>query len=267
LIDFIQIIPEIEPDLRKYKVHLATGRKDDSPLNAFFGNEFKEWQEHQNQKNFERDYILSFIYYAPNQWLFAGIFKSISCNYEVDHYRYKTELLDIGADLAGRLIIFFQKEFRASYLRLEKHYEKFEISEILKERIAIQKFPGFENVNIKFDYLRTIFSKGETTWKTALENVKGIYLICDLKNGKKYVGSAYGEDAFWSRWEQYIQSGHGGNIELKQLLKDRGDDYSKNFQFSILEVRASTTSDDEIIGRENHWKEVMLSREFGYNKN
>ncbi len=268
MIDLIQLIPEIEPELKKYKVHFATGSKHNNPLIAFFNNEFKTWQEWQTQKNFEREYILSFILYGRNQWLFAGIYKSISCKFIVKgHYDYKTELLDIGSDLIGRLIIGYEKPFRSSYNRLEKYYHEYNVSEILKERIAIQKFPGFENINIGFEYLQSIIANGELTWKTALENVKGVYLISDRKNGKQYVGSAYGEHAFWSRWEQYASSGHGGNVELKQLLKEKGADYAKNFQFSILEVRASTTSDDEIIGRENHWKEVLMSRDFGYNKN
>lgn len=267
MLDFLQIFPEISPDLNKYKVHLATGRKDDHPMNAFFRDEFKEWQEHQTQRNFEREYILSLIYYAPDQWLFAGIFRSISCQYLESHYQYETELLTVGNDLIGRLIIGFKKEFRASYVFLEKHYENFQVSEILKERVAVEKFMGYENVKIEFDHLKTIISNNETTWNTALGNVKGVYLITDKSNGKQYVGSAYGEYAFWSRWEQYISNGHGGNVELKQLLDEKGTAYAKNFQFSILEVRAFISSDEEIIARENHWKEVLMVREFGYNKN
>ena len=129
------------------------------------------------------------------------------------------------------------------------------------------KFSGYENVNISFDYLRAIISSQESTWKTALENVKGVYLIVDKKNGKQYVGSAYGENAFWSRWEEYAKTGHGGNMELKELLNEKGSNYAMNFQFSILEIRAATTSDDEIRKRENHWKDILLSRRFGYNKN
>ncbi|GAH13295.1 unnamed protein product, partial [marine sediment metagenome] len=118
-------IPEIEPEIKKYKVHFATGKKDNDPLMAFFRNDFKKWQEWQNQKNFERDFILSFIYYAPNQWLFAGVYKRISCRYIKDHFQYETELHDVGRFFIGRLIISFKKEFRASYLRLEKHYNNF----------------------------------------------------------------------------------------------------------------------------------------------
>lgn len=267
MLGFIQIFPEITTELNKYKVHLATGKKENNPIYAFYRDEFKEWQEWQSQKNFEREYILSFIYYAPDQWLYAGIYRSISCQYLEDHYQYETELLDIGFDLVGRLIIGFKKDFRASYILLEKHYQNFHVSEILKERIAVEKFHGYENVNISFDHLKTIISNGESTWKTALNSVKGVYLITDTENGKQYVGSAYGEDAFWSRWEQYITNGHGGNVELRQLLEEKGETYVKNFQFSILEVRAFITSDEEIIERENHWKNVLLTREFGYNKN
>jgi hypothetical protein len=267
MISLSKIIPELEPELKHYKVHFATGTKNNNPLIAFFNNNFKEWQEWQTKRNFERDYILSFIYYEPNQWLFAGIYKSISCQYKTDHYDYDTELLDIGKEYIGRLIVTYKKEFRASYLILEKHYKNFFVSEILKERIAVMKFQGYENVNIGFDYLKSIISNNEITWKTALGNIKGVYLICDRQSGKKYVGSAYGEDAFWSRWAQYASSGHGWNKELVQLLKDKGENYARNFQFSILEIRAKTTSDDEIKKREQYWKDVLMTRQFGYNQN
>ncbi len=267
MISISKIIPELEPELKKYKVHFATGKKDNNPLIAFFNNDFQKWQEWQSKRNFERDYILSFIYYEPNLWLFAGIYKSKTSTWLKDHFDYDTELLTIGEEYIGRLIVKFEKEFRASYLKLENHFDKIFVSEILKERIAVMKFQGFENVNIDFDYLKTIIFNNEITWKTALENIKGVYLICDRQNGKKYVGSAYGEDAFWSRWTQYALNGHGGNMELKQLLKEKGENYARNFQFSILEIRARTTSDDEIIKREKYWKDILMTREFGYNHN
>ena len=81
MVEFIHILPEILPIVKKFKVHLATGRKENNPIYAFYRGEFQEWQQWQNQKNFERDYILSLIYYAPDQWLFAGVYQSISCKY------------------------------------------------------------------------------------------------------------------------------------------------------------------------------------------
>ena len=83
-------------------------------------------------------------------------------------------------------------------------------------------------------------------------------------NGKKYVGSATGENMLWGRWKEYIANGNGGNIELKNL------DFSyiqKNFRYSILEIYKSTTDDDAILERESWWKELLMTRQFGYNKN
>ncbi|WP_141770140.1 GIY-YIG nuclease family protein [Bacillus massilinigeriensis] len=91
-------------------------------------------------------------------------------------------------------------------------------------------------------------------WKTALENVKGVYVIFDKKTGKKYVGSAYGESGIWSRWEQYISNGHGGNKELVKLMNDKGHDYAKeNYKFTLLEYHPMFTPDEKIIFRENFW--------------
>jgi hypothetical protein len=37
--------------------------------------------------------------------------------------------------------------------------------------------------------------------------------------------------------------------------------------FSVLETADVTTPDKLIFDREGHWKRVLLSREFGYNRN
>ena len=41
----------------------------------------------------------------------------------------------------------------------------------------------------------------------------------------------------------------------------------KNFEYSILDIFKSTTDDQTIITRENWWKSVLKTRNFGYNKN
>ena len=98
--------------------------------------------------------------------------------------------------------------------------------------------------------------------------VKGVYLIMDTSNGRSYVGSAYGDAGIWSRLCCYISTGHGWNDELVKTINEKGIDYAlSNFKFSILEVFSFNTPDEIIIGRESHWKNVMLSRQFGYNKN
>ena len=72
-------------------------------------------------------------------------------------------------------------------------------------------FPGYENVLIDFNLLKTIVEKEEPSWKSALSSVKGVYIITDKSNGKIYIGSAYGIDSFWSRWSLYAKNGHGSS--------------------------------------------------------
>lgn len=128
------------------------------------------------------------------------------------------------------------------------------------------EIPGFNKVKISNSKLKTIINNQEKTWKGALSNIKGIYLITDQSNGKQYVGSATGNDGIWNRWASYSTDGHGGNVELKRVLKQDPDRY-KQFQYSILEIADNHTSDQDIINRESFWKEVLGTRKFGYNAN
>jgi hypothetical protein len=263
------IIPFLSENKEKIKIHCAIGRVNKfDPLFEFSKGKFKEWQESQNNKNFEREYILSLIYKQKGEWLFAGIYRSISLVEEKGgRYTYKTELLDNGKDLIGRLIIKFDKDFRASYLLFEKFNDELEICEVLRKQYKIDPFPGFNSVHITFDLLKEIVNEEESSWKSSLSNVKGIYLISDKKNGKLYVGSAYGENAFWQRWKNYVENGHGGNKKLKEIIDKNSYEYSSNFTFSVLEICNLNTMDDEIINKESFWKERLLTREFGYNEN
>jgi hypothetical protein len=102
------------------------------------------------------------------------------------------------------------------------------------------------------------------SWKTALENQKGVYLVTDTSNGKMYVGSAYGINMIHGRWSSYIGNGHGGNIGLTDLPFDHIKQY---FKYSILDIFKSTIDDTVIIKRESWWKENLMTRLFGYNKN
>ena len=88
--------------------------------------------------------------------------------------------------------------------------------------------------------------------------------MTDSKTGKMYVGSAYGTDMLLGRWENYIKTCHGGN----KLMRKMKDEYIKdNFYFSILETFKHDEDDQIIIDREKRWKEVLRTREFGYNDN
>jgi len=261
-----EMIPFLEENKKYIKVHCAIGRTNIlDPMNAFTLGNFKEWQEHQTKKNFSRDYILSLIYIAKNEWLFVGIYKSLSVKEHPtkDGFKYDTELTDIGKEYIGRAVISFKKEFRQSYLCLEKYIDDFELIELYREKIK-PVFPGYDMVDVTWENLSKWIETD--SWKTALENQKGVYLITDIHTGKRYVGSAYGDNMLLGRWKNYIQSGNGGNVELKAF----DFEYIKeNFKYSILEIFKASTDDILILKRESWWKEVLMTRnkKFGYNKN
>ena len=114
----------------------------------------------------------------------------------------------------GRLKLLSAYRERATRVKLENHYPGFEVQEIMREPYAGGILSGFEDIDLSFEELETIVRHGRVDWMAPLSNVKGIYLISDTVTGKRYVGSAYGDQGIWSRWSAYVATGHGGNPEL-----------------------------------------------------
>lgn len=267
-----------ESELSEYKLHLACWNGDEQPLNVYLAdwNRWISWNQWRGGKNdFNRTYIFSLIqfYHEPNKWLFGGVFKvkERHSNWEETKIGYEVELQELHKDMIGRLIIDFNRYqgLRGRSFKLENYFDNFKISQILKRSYDGINFPGYENISIDFPELQSIFKYQKTDWKAALENIKGVYVIFDKSNGKKYVGSAYGDSGVWSRWSNYAGTGHGFNDELTKLISQKGIGYArKHFRFCLLEYRPSRTDDSIIINRESYWKNALLSRtEFGYNKN
>ena len=74
----------------------------------------------------------------------------------------------------------------------------------------------------------------------------------------------------WSRWRDYVTSGHGSNLGLTKLLGHEADlTYCRqHFRLFLLERHPMNVGEDEIIARESFWKEILLSRgDHGYNRN
>lgn len=281
MINLCELLQIPKEDFKKYKVHFAIGRDNrKEPYKSFLIDDFKDWQEHQTAKNWSRQYILSLIFYEKDIWMFGGLYKVLPIEptpVENDNgwkgWRYQTELLDKASEYIGKAFFKFKKEFRASYPTLElvpkngSPIAEMPLSHILDKRVALSDFLGFDSVNIDYKTLKYIVSDNILSWKSALSNVKGIYLIVDTNTGKQYVGSAYGDECIWHRWSNYAKDGHGGNAELKELLNINGPDYKYNFKYSILEVCNMNLGNEYIINRESHWKEVLLTRRFGLNLN
>ena len=260
-------------DEKNYKVHLASKDNYNQPLDVFVRSkeEWEYWNSWRSKKDdFNRQYIFALMdyYHEPNTWLFGGVYEVMKRLNEIRTKGYEVELTDQFKPFIGRLKIQWQRT-RTKSRRLECCINEFIVLEMLREEYTGEVFCGYENINHDFKSLENIFLTGKPDWKAALENIKGVYLIMDKNNGKRYVGSAYGDSGIWSRWSCYIGNGHGYNDELTKLIKEKGKDYARqNFRFSLLEYRPMKTDDSDVIKRENYWKESLLSRGvFGYNKN
>jgi len=252
------------------KIHLACYTGIEDPLDVFRAGNFKTWQEVQNQKNFEREYILGLIQMPQKaQWLYAGVFLSRGCvpNPERRGFLYSTLEESKYSEFIGRLTVSFERPGRQPYLLAENWSDTITVSEITKNKLSIPEFSGYKSLSITKSLLDIIIKDAMPSWRAALSSVSGVYLISDVQTGKLYVGSAYGDGGFWARWSDYSISGHGGNVGLLELLGREGLAYTQNFRFSILEVCDSSASKDDVISREVHWKVVLASHKFGYNQN
>ncbi|MGO8749033.1 MAG: GIY-YIG nuclease family protein [Thermoguttaceae bacterium] len=260
--------------LNDYKIHCATDNKRSNwrPLEAYYAGTFEDGQSSQSQRNFECEHILSLINLGDSKrWLFVGVYRVAGVRganqSERTGFIYSLEPLSNLEHLAGRAIIGFPKTFRASYLVGKNHEDQLIVSSIREEKMSIADFPGFNSVRLSFAILKSIIRQNNPSWRTVLANVAGVYVITDISTGKQYVGSAYGGIGLWQRWNEYANSGHGGNRELRELLRAEGNDYADNFQFSLVEVCDINANPEFIISRESHWKDVLMTRKFGLNWN
>ncbi len=250
------------------KIHLASKSPVDDPLDAFFEGKFDGWQALQNQKNFERPHVVALIAMREkHKWLFAGCYDSHGCTKPAGsrHYIYKTTPRPGANELVGRLVVHFERTGRQSYLIAERWLEHLGVSEIRPERMTLADFPGYAKTLVSKQHLDNIVDQRIPSWRSALSHLAGVYVIADRATGKLYVGSATGDEGIWNRWCAYSKNGHGGNAELRALLRERGAEHAANFQFSILEVAG--THGDDLIERESFWKELLLTRAFGLNAN
>ena len=254
----------------QYKLHFARYNQREQPLDVFVRSqdEWQGWQEYRPGRNdFNRSYIFSVIdfYHDPDIWLFGGVWEVRERLTEC----YVVTLTDQGSSFIGRLKLHSSYKQRSTRVKLENYIEDFAATEILREKYTGRDFPGHDWIDIGFAELEALMRNDRPDWRGALQNTKGVYLITDTVTGKLYVGAAYGNDGVWSRWRQYSETGHGGNVELRALFSGCGLDYCRaHLRFSLLESHSARIADDMIIDRETHWKQVLQSRgALGLNRN
>jgi len=241
-----------------------------NPIEIFKNNEIHtllsgQYWNYKKRKSYKQGQItVGFIKITSkeNYWLLfhiGQITKDLNIQNGVG---YEFETLKDYEKYFGRLIVKFKNSSQNMVRNAESVIDECEIAQILPDIFDNDIFPGYDKVNLSWNELSRVLEKDN--WKTALRNQKGVYLINDTSNGKIYVGSAYGNDMILNRWKAYVDTRHGHNKELKLLDKTH---IEKHFRYSILDIFKSTTDEQTIIERENWWKEVLLSRKFGYNSN
>lgn len=270
LFQILQVLDaQVLPD--QCKVHLASWNGTEDPLDVYLEGRFDEWQSWQRQRNFGRPFVVSLIALdRDNNWLFAGVHNSEGCEWHQDRdmHHYRLSRRAGPNEMDGRLIARFERPGRQSYLNGENCSQAIEVAEIRPAKIRVAEFPGYRSAMLTKQHLDIVVAQAIESWRSALANVAGVYVIADRHTGKLYVGSATSEEGIWSRWCAYSATGHGNNCELIDLLRNEGLAYAENFQFGVLEIADTYASTDDVLQRESHWKNLLLTRvPHGYNAN
>ena len=176
-----------------------------------------------------------------------GVFKAGSCDL------YDLTLEQRLGDLVGRLLIEWGPGDRAWIQRAAQQNKP--VTEMRTE-FKEPDFPGF----LSFVEPLSKLDRLPLSWISALRSSRGIYLLTCPKTREQYVGSATGETGFLQRWQEYVQTGHGGDVALKS--REPSD-----YQVSILEVAGTASTVDDILRAESRWKSKLQSREMGLNRN
>lgn len=275
------------PNLNKTKIkfNMNAGNVEIRAWDLLFKEDETEWEQinawktkHPNNNLNHADYLLAFAQYypyGPEYFIFGGLYKIKKIEPEVfDEVGYELTLMEDYKEYRKRLIVKLKKPIgRDLYNRLYKNIQDTLEPEVyeIAPNTKLGHFPGYQNVTLSHPQMQQIISRNEPSWKQALMNVKGVYVITDLSNGKLYIGSASGNtDGIWQRWSDYanIENLTGGNKLLNEIKLDKGKDYIvNNFQYSILEIFDTKTKADIIINRENYWKNVFCTRKYGMNYN
>lgn len=202
-------------------------------------------------------------------WLLTTI-KEVTKDLDVhDGISFEGVEIERVSEFFGRVIVRYHKQHQVQDRMYDAIADKLEVVQVLSDTFNDDDFPGYDNVCLSYPALKRIIDTGKSDWKAALENQKAVYVLTDTKTGKLYVGSATSANGMLlQRWNNYVDNGHGGNKELRELVDAEGFGYIKeNFQYSIIENFNARVDDARILQREAYWKRVLRTREFGYNAN
>lgn len=261
------------PSVRLLRHKDNKAKKGSTPYELWRDNRplFELYQSTQsivNRPKFAAPYWASFVVNPNDETMFAGIYAveyrgllakdrprphmdGIDKAGSLDDYGLT--LQETLSDLIGKLII----EWGAGALAWVQYADRNNkpIIELHRE-FQEPDFPGFMNFILPLSKLNNL----PISWVAVLKSSHGVYLLTCPKTKEQYIGSATGEEGFWGRWQNYIQTGHGGNVGLKN--RDPSD-----YQVSILEVAGTSATTADILTMEGRWQSKLQSREMGLNHN
>jgi hypothetical protein len=226
------------------------------------------------------DSIVSFVGVGGTRARFVGVYRVLSrkagnevqlpsgCPFtewgDVNHYYYDMRREPGYEDLENRVVIEWGPGGRAWHQWLRSK----EVLEIRPEGALLRPFDDYLGFTLTFSELKALYARPETNveWRARLSAVAGVYLILATTSGAQYVGSAYGLDGIWGRWNAYARDGHGGNVLLRKLIAtDRA--YPEAFSYSILQILPPTFAREVVLDSERLYKQKLGSRALGLNEN
>jgi len=268
---------QIEPATVRIARHVgSTPAQQRQMRDAAFGLDvaFQRYQERQGKPQIinqfrSAKYLAGFIAEPlTKETVFAGLWKlvgerkerlgdPISINTPPDApwiVEFNSERVNQFDPYVGRLVIDWGDGTRSWVQRADNQDKP--IIELRKERTD-PEFPGFMKFKCSLVEVDTLY----LSWAEILRHARGIYLLVHRKSGEQYVGAAYGNDGFYSRWSNYA-NGHGGNVAMKELGAPASE-----FDATILEVVGTAATNELVFEREGIWKDKLGSRVNGLNRN
>lgn len=260
-----------EPELHRVLPWLAAEQPD-----VF--NAYQQTQYPKVQGQIQRaSHIVSLFGDQPRRALFLGLYENrgskltdlparqaIPAHRELAKYGHTDEegeclwfdlvLTDHLAYWRGKLVLNWPPP-EISWSRWANKNE-FAVEAILEESLLTSEIPDWQELVLTWNELQAI----PRELKAALAEWRGVYFILDTKDGKGYVGSAYGKKNILGRWQNYAKSGHGGNKHLRS--RD-----PQSLRFSILERVSPDTRPDDLINLEASWKKRLHTIDHGLNGN
>ena len=255
------------PDLKECKIRLVKSHYENNPIKLIGSNDAKKLDNwllwNYSKKSFKvGQIVIGLLRIDGDRWVLFDIVKIEEDLNVTNGPGYKKSSLEEHKKFFGRVVVRYKNQSQNLIRKAETIIEDCVVSQILDAEFEDSEFPGYDQVNVHWSDLARLIDK--PSWKTALQNQKGVYLITNEEDGRMYVGSAYGENMMHGRWTAYVKNGNGGNVELKKIPFE---DIKKKFKYSILDIYKSSVDDATIISREAWWKSVLMTQKHGYNKN